>query len=214
MKIRVGLVEDDVNLIKSTSAKLGLFEDVELIFTAQNGNEALEHIEKSQVHIILMDINMPEMNGIEATSRIKKISPDTKVIIHTIFDDNDKIFESILAGASGYLLKDEKPNKLFDSITEALEGGAPMSRSIATKTLQLIRKSSTKKREEFNLTKRELEILNALASGQNYNLIAEELFISPKTVRKHIENIYQKLQVHSKVEAVQLALKHGIIGTR
>lgn len=214
MSIRIGLVEDDVNLIKSTSAKLGLFDDLELIFSARNGTEALEAVKEHPVDIILMDINMPEMNGIEATSRIKKTAPDIKIIIHTIFDDNDKIFESILAGASGYLLKDEKPGKLFESITEALEGGAPMSRSIASKTLQLIRKTSTKKREDFNLTKRELEILNALANGQNYNVIAEELFISPKTVRKHIENIYQKLQVHSKMEAVQMALKHGIIGTR
>ncbi len=213
MRIRIGLVEDDENLIKSTSAKLGMFEDVDLVFVAKNGNEAIEAVQNNTPDIILMDINMPEMNGIEATARIKKIQPLIKIIIHTIFDDNDKIFESILAGSSGYLLKDERPQQLLDSLIEAMEGGAPMSRSIASKTLQLIRRSALEKREDFNLTKRELEILNELAKGQNYNMIAEELFISPKTVRKHIENIYQKLQVHNKMEAVQLALKHGIIGS-
>lgn len=211
MKIRVGLVEDSSDLTKSISAKLRLFDHVELIFTARNGVEAIDQLADHEVDLLLMDINMPVMNGIEATRRIKEQFPEVKIIIHTVFDDNDKIFESILAGASGYLLKDEKPGRLIEGMEEALEGGAPMSRSIATKALQLIRGTTLERRQEFNLTKRELQILNGLANGQNYQEIADELFISPKTVRKHIENIYQKLQVHNKVDAVKVAIQNQIV---
>lgn len=214
MKIRVGLVEDDPNLIQSISTKLMMFEEVILIWTARNGIEALEQMELEMADLLLMDINMPAMNGIEATSQIRKTYPSTKVIIHTVFDDNDRIFESILAGASGYLLKDEKPAKLIEGMKEAMEGGAPMSRSIASKTLQLIRRNTEEVRKDFNLTKRELQILNGLSNGLNYQQIADELFISPKTVRKHIENVYQKLQVHNKVDAVKLAIRYQIISTR
>ncbi len=212
MKVKVGLIEDDTNLVQSISTKLSMFEEVELIFTARNGIEAIEKMSEYDADLLLMDINMPAMNGIEATAKIKKDFPGIKVIIHTVFDDNDKIFESILAGASGYLLKDEKPSVLIAGILEAMEGGAPMSRSIASKTLQLIRRNTEENRKDFKLTKRELQILNGLSNGQNYQQIADELFISPKTVRKHIENIYQKLQVHNKIDAVKLAMKHQIIG--
>ena len=212
--MKVGLVEDNSNLIQSISVKLALFKEVELVFIARNGIEAIDQMKLHKVDLLLMDINMPAMNGIEATARIKKAYPETKIIMHTVFDENDKIFESILAGASGYLLKDEKPEVLIDGMKDALEGGAPMSRIIASKTLQLIRRTTEEKRQDFNLTKRELQILNSLANGKNYQQIADELFISPKTVRKHIENIYQKLQVHNKIDAVSLALKHQIIGTR
>ncbi len=214
MKIRVGLVEDNLDLVQSITTKLGMFDDVVLVFTAKNGIEVIDALKDHEVDLLLMDINMPAMNGIEATSRIRKQYPDIKIIIHTVFDDNDKIFESILAGASGYLLKDEKPERLIEGMEEAMEGGAPMSRSIAAKALQLIRKTSDEKRKDYNLTRRELEILNALANGQTYQEIALDLHISPKTVRKHIENIYQKLQVHNKVDAVRLAIKHNIIGNR
>ncbi|MCE7996654.1 MAG: response regulator transcription factor [Roseivirga sp.] len=214
MKIQVGLVEDDPNLVQSISTKLMMFDEVTLIWTARNGIEALEQMESEPADLLLMDINMPAMNGIEATSQVKKTYPSTKVIIHTVFDDNDRIFESILAGASGYLLKDEKPAKLIEGMREAMEGGAPMSRSIASKTLQLIRRNTEEVRKDFNLTKRELQILTGLSNGHNYQQIADDLFISPKTVRKHIENVYQKLQVHNKVDAVKLAIKYQIISTR
>lgn len=214
--IKVGIVEDNPSLMKSVLEKLSLFDQVEVLWVAENGSYVLEHIEKSHPDVILMDINMPEKNGIEATQLVTEKHPDIKVIMLTVFDEADKIFDSILAGASGYLLKDEKPGKLMQAIEDALEGGAPMSPAIATKALKLIRagvKTSARASEEvdFGLTNREIEILEHIGRGDNYQIIADKLFISPKTVRKHIENIYRKLQVHNKVEAVQLALKHGMI---
>jgi DNA-binding NarL/FixJ family response regulator len=136
-----------------------------------------------------------------------------KIIMLTVFDDNDKVFNSIMAGASGYLLKDEKPARIISALEEAMDGGAPMSPTIAAKSLQLIRDVNVKpeSKVDFELTAREMETLEHIAKGENYQVIADKLFISPKTVRKHIENIYRKLQVHNKMEAVQLAIKHGIL---
>jgi DNA-binding NarL/FixJ family response regulator len=215
MKIKVGLAEDNPNLARSTSANLNVFDNVELLFIAKNGKLVLNELEQHQPDIILMDINMPEMDGIEATKKVREQYPNVKVIMLTVFDENDKIFESILAGACGYLLKDERPARLIMALEDAMEGGAPMSPLIASKALQLIKIQSGNGKEEaaeeFNLTKRELEILQYIAKGDSYQIIAGKLFISPKTVRKHIENIYRKLQVHNKVEAVQLAMNKKLI---
>jgi DNA-binding NarL/FixJ family response regulator len=163
--------------------------------------------------LVLMDINMPVLDGIEATKKIRHLFPSIKIVMLTIFDETEKIFDAILAGATGYLLKDEKPEKLLAAIEEAMDGGAPMSASIAMKSLQLIRgkNEGPRDKKEFNLSQRELEILELIAKGENYNQIAEKLFISPKTVRKHIENIYTKLQVHNKVEAIQVATRNKLL---
>jgi len=161
-----------------------------------------------------MDIQMPIMDGIEATRELKQKYPHIKVIVSTVFDEENYIMEAIMAGANGYLLKDERPEKLIEAIREGMDGGAPMSSSVARKALNLIRygvKDEEASEVNFNLTKRETEILEQLATGLNYNQIAENLFISPGTVRKHIENIYQKLHVHNKVEAVQLAIKNRLV---
>jgi DNA-binding NarL/FixJ family response regulator len=217
MKITIGLVEDTPELIRSVSRNIGCFENLELLFTARNGNDALAKLVEHQPQVLLMDINMPGMNGIEATKEVSRLYPQIKVIMHTVFDTDDKIFDSILAGASGYLLKDAHPGQLVEAIEEAIEGGAPMSPSIAVKALKLIRmqgRSIAKElppSDDFNLSKRELEILEKLASGQNYQLIADAVFVSPKTVRKHIENIYRKLQVHNKMEAVDKARKNRLL---
>ncbi|MCH2197761.1 MAG: response regulator transcription factor [Flavobacteriales bacterium] len=213
MKIQVAVAEDNPNLIRSVLEKLQLFDQVEVMWVANNGVEVIQKVTNQQPDVILMDINMPEMNGVEATRKVKDQFPNIKVIMLTVFDETDKIFNSILAGASGYLLKDEKPGKLIQAIEEAIEGGAPMSPVIAAKSLQLIRSGKQEPIEsvDFGLTNREMEILEEISKGKNYQQIADKLFISPKTVRKHIENIYRKLQVHNKVEAIQLAMKHGII---
>lgn len=213
MNIRIGIAEDNPSLIRSILDKISLFDKVEVIWVATNGKEVIEKVTNNQPEIILMDINMPEMNGIEATKHVKDQYPNILVIMLTVFDESEKIFQSILAGATGYLLKDEKPAKLKQAIDEALDGGAPMSPVIAMKSLQLIRtvKTEAKSTIEFGLTSREMEILEQIAQGKNYQEIANALIISPKTVRKHIENTYKKLQVHNKVAAVQMALKHGII---
>ncbi|OFX61397.1 MAG: hypothetical protein A2046_04665 [Bacteroidetes bacterium GWA2_30_7] len=214
MKIKIGLVEDNPNLARSLKENLSSFENVEVLFVASNGQEALQMLFSNIPDIILMDINMPVMNGIEATKRIKHQFPDIKIIMLTIFDDGDNLFNSILAGATGYLLKDENPGKILAAFEEAMEGGSPMTPVIATKSLQLIRGKNTnseQKSNEFNLTKREIEILEFIAKGETYMQIADKIFVSPKTVRKHIENIYVKLQVHNKVDAVRLAINKKIV---
>ena len=213
--IKLGIVEDKPELIRSVMEKVGLFDKVDVIWVAENGEQAIEEVRKSNPDVILMDINMPVMNGIEATAFISEHYPSVKVVMLTVFDESDKIFDSILAGASGYLLKDEKPARLLMAIEEALEGGAPMSPAIASKALRLIRSElndrQSGKKVDFGLSVREMEILEGIGRGESYQTIAEKLDISPGTVRKHIENIYRKLQVHNKVEAVQLALRHGMI---
>jgi DNA-binding NarL/FixJ family response regulator len=214
MKIRIGLAEDVPHLQKAISDMLFNFEDVELAFIAGNGKMLLEKLQEERVDLILMDINMPEMNGIEATAAVRKRYPDMKIVMLTVFDDGDHIFNAILAGANGYLLKDSKPPRLLAAIEEAMEGGAPMSPNIATKALQLLRGNRTEpvaEENDFQLTKRELEILEQLATGDTYQQIADKLFISAKTVRKHIENIYGKLQAHNKVEAISIARKSKLI---
>ena len=210
-KIRIAIAEDIPELAKSIRQKFMVFEEVELVFMASNGLDLIEQLEQNPVDLVLMDINMPVMNGIDATRKVKEQFPDIKVIMHTVFDEEDKIFESILAGATGYLLKDDKPSKILLSIEEAMEGGAPMSVSIASKVLNFIKTDNEKSKEAFNLTNRELQILQQIGQGNNYQEIANLLFISPKTVRNHIEKIYKKLHVHNKVDAVKVAMKNKLI---
>lgn len=217
MKIRIALAEDNILLAQTIKEKLELFADrIEFKFHAKNGNDLIEKLGKgNDVDVILMDIEMPELNGIEATEIIRNKYSGIKVIMLTVFDDEEKIFNSIQAGANGYLLKDESPDKIFESIEMIINGGAPMSPVIAAKTLELLRKSETVNTENeqnnFSLSKRETEVLEQLSKGEDYIKIADLLFISSSTVRKHIENIYKKLEVHNKVQAVQKAIKHKII---
>lgn len=215
MSISLGIVEDKPELIRSVMEKVSLFDNVDVMWVAENGAQAIDEVRRLAPEVILMDINMPVMNGIEATAFISEHYPAVKVVMLTVFDESDKIFDSILAGACGYLLKDEKPARLLLAIEEAIEGGAPMSPAIASKALRLIRSELSDRQSgrklDFGLSNREMEILEGIGRGESYQIISEKLNISPGTVRKHIENIYRKLQVHNKVEAVQLALKHGIL---
>ena len=212
--MKIALVEDNPNLAKSISKQIGLFENVTLLFVATNGSDLLRKIPSAVPDLILMDINMPEMDGIEATRRVKFHFPNVKIIMLTVFDEEEKIFQAILAGATGYLLKDEKPGRILEALEEAMEGGAPMSPSIANRVLQILRyRKNTAETEykDFNLSKRELEILDQIATGKGYQYIADRLFISPKTVRKHIENIYLKLNVHNKLDAVKIAMENNLV---
>ncbi|MDP4286248.1 MAG: response regulator transcription factor [Bacteroidota bacterium] len=161
-------------------------------------------IKRSEPEVILMDIDMPGMNGIEAVNIVKQNFPAIHIIMQTVFEDDDKIFQAIQAGAEGYILKKTPPAKMLEAITEVCAGGAPMTPGIAAKTLQLFRtgiKSLTNKKEE-KLNERQKEILGCIVSGLSYKLIAEKLFISVDTVRYHVKNIYEILQVHSKYELI------------
>ncbi len=214
--IKIALVDDNPTLLRNISQNLSIFDELEIVFKAINGLDALDKLNNYSPDVILMDIEMPAMDGIEATREIKKRFPQQKIMMLTVLDREDKIFEAIKAGATGYLLKDEKPSRILACIEELIDGGAPMSPIIAMKTLEILRNQQVSEQkietfqspETFNLSKREIEILEKISNGLNYNQIADQLFISAKTARKHIENIYQKLHVHSKLEAVQLAQKN------
>lgn len=215
-KIRIALAEDNEMLAFSIQEKLELFdEEIEFRFRAANARQLLTMLKTDHaVDVILMDIEMPEMDGIEGTEIIAQKYPQIKVIILTVFDDEVKIFNSIKAGARGYLLKDEPPEKLVEGIKMILAGGSPMSPSIARKALNLLCNPQIEEipsLEDVKLSQRQIEVLEQLSTGLNYQEIADNLFISPATVRKHLENIYEKLQVHNKLEAVAKAKKHRLI---
>lgn len=215
-KISTIIVDDNTFLIKAIQEKLSFFEDIKIKFTALNGAELLTKIDSNHnIDVILMDIDMPVLNGIEATEIVKQKYPHIKVIMLTVFDNDENIFSAIKAGADGYLLKEVEPKNLYNGIIETLNGGAAMNPSIALKTLKLLRNPidlNNKKEEEIiKLSPREIDVLEQLAQGLSYTIIAENLFLSPSTVRKHIENIYTKLQVHNKLEAVQKAKRNNLI---
>ena len=215
MTIRIAIVDDNIFLQKAIAEKLSFFEDLVLKFTAVDGNEIQQKLEQNKnIDLILMDIEMPKCNGIEATQIIKTKYPQIKIIMLTVFDNDENIFNAIKAGADGYLLKEVNPKELHQGIIETLNGGAAMNPSIALKTLKLLRNPidfEQKSDEEIKLTNREIEVLEQLSKGLNYNIIADNLFLSPSTVRKHIENIYSKLQVHNKLEAIQKARNNNLI---
>lgn len=204
--IRIGIAEDIERLGITLKQKIELLPDFKVSFIANNGEELIKTLSKNHnVDLIFMDINMPIMNGIEATKKVSLKHPQIKVVVSSVFDDEDNIFDAILAGATGYLLKDDKPEDIHRAIYQVLDGGVPMSAEIAQKALKLIRQGQPipTSKVDYGLTSREIEVLEQLSKGLQYQEIASNLFISKGTVRKHVENIYRKLQVNNKVEAIQ-----------
>lgn len=216
MNVKIAIADDNSFLIKTVKEKLSFFNDLDFKFSAINGSELVVKLDENHnIDLILMDIEMPIMNGIEATAFVKQKYPQIKIIMLTVFDNDENIFNAIKAGADGYLLKEINAKDLHDGIVETLNGGAAMNPSIALKTLKLLRNpieiENKEEQEDIKLTKRETEVLEQLSKGLSYNLIAENLILSTGTIRKHIENIYRKLQVHNKLEAVQKAKKNNLI---
>jgi DNA-binding NarL/FixJ family response regulator len=214
--IKIAIVDDNSFLIKATQEKLSFFDDFVVKFTAFDGVNLIEKLEKNHnIDLILMDIEMPNKNGIEATNYVKTKYPQIKIIMLTVFDNDENIFNAIKAGADGYLLKEVNPKDLQQGILDTINGGATMTPSIAMKTLKLFREpisfDAIETKEEINLTTREVEVLEQLSKGLKYESIAENLFLSKGTVRKHVENIYAKLQVHNKLEAIQKAKNNKLI---
>ncbi len=214
--VKILLVDDNYFLQKAIEEKLSIFDDLMIKSIANNGKEAVDILEKNHaVDIILMDIEMPIMNGVEATEIIKNKFPQIKILILTVFDDDENIFNAIKAGADGYLLKDAKAQKIHQSIFEIMEGGAAMSPSIALKTMKLMNNPTTMENSPgdglITLTMREMEVLEQLSKGLKNQTIADNLFLSYSTVKKHIENIYTKLQAHNRIEVMQKAKKNNII---
>ena len=208
--IKVAIAEDNRSYFNALRDVLRSFDDVELVVTATNGKDIYHKIVKSETRpdLVLMDIEMPGTDGITATTKIKRTFPEIRVVMISVFDDRERVFDAILAGASGYLLKGEKPDVIRRAIYDALEDRLPMSPVIAGLTLELVRGPYAAEEvliEENDLTSREKEILKELTKAKSYKQIAADLFISAKTVGNHVQNIYSKLQVSSKAEAIKMA---------
>ena len=212
---RIVIAEDNAFALQVILEKLKAAEAITLCATVSNGQELMSKVrDLGRVDLILMDIEMPVLNGIETTRQLKAQFPNIKVLMLTIFDDDENIYNAILAGADGYILKEEGSAKILECITETLNGGAGMSAGVAARVLRMMRnkpQAPLASGQDFDLTPREIEILEQLKAGLSYEKIGENLFISYGTVRKHIENVYRKLQVHNKVEAVQKAIRSNLV---
>ena len=215
MQTRIAIADDHLQLTNAIIEKLDFCSDFKVKFTAIHGQNLLDKLNvDANIDLILMDVEMPIMDGVKATESVKNKYPHIKILILTVMDNDEHIFNAIKAGADGYLLKDTNAEDLCKAINEVLSGGAAMSPTIAYKTLKLLRNpidTSAEILEKNRLSERETEVLVQLSKGLNYNKIAQNLFLSPSTVRKHIENIYAKLHVHNKLEAVQKAKNSRII---
>lgn len=212
MKYRIVIFDDNKSRRDSLKILISMIDDMECVGEFEDCRQVLDRISHSQPDLVLMDIDMPHVNGIEGVKLIRTKYPTLKIIMQTVFEDNDKVFSAICAGADGYILKQTAPNKLLDGMREAMEGGAPMSPVIAKKVLSLVKiQDKIFKKSDFELTKRELEILKYLAMGYSYKMIAEACFISYATVNTHVSNIYTKLKVESVGGAVSIAINNGLI---
>ena len=210
--IRVIIFEDNNSLRNGLNQLIGGSNGYSCVGAFPDCSNLLQKIEDTKPDVVLMDIEMPGMSGIEGVKILRDKKPELKVLMQTIFEENEKIFQSICAGASGYILKNTSPSRILEAIKETYEGGAPMSPSIATKVLKMMQaQNGLSKSNSFNLTEREKEVLSCLVRGMSYKLIADACFISVDTVRGHIRNIYEKLHVHSKSEAVAKAIKGKIV---
>ena len=211
MEIRVLVFEDNMSLRNSLYQLVNGSDGFKCVGAYENCSQLLKNVQDTKPDVVLMDIQMPGINGIEAVKMLREKYPRLKIMMQTIFEDRDKIFQSIYAGASGYILKNTSPSRFLEFIKETYEGGAPMSPTVAAKVLQMITQHDPPSVEDFNLSDREKEVLSFLVKGMSYRLIGETCFISIDTVRAHIRNIYEKLHVHSKAEAVATAIKSKIV---
>ena len=202
MPIKVAIVEDNDEVRENLSILINTTDGFDCIESFNSCENALKILPSKKTDVVLMDINLIGINGIECTRKLKELMPETQIIMLTVYEDTDSIFESLKAGASGYLLKRTSTDKILEAIDEVYKGGSPMSNQIARRVVQSFQKPIHPHMEELNLSKREMEILDCLSKGYRYKEIAEILFISIDTVRSHIRKIYEKMHVRSRTEAV------------
>ena len=200
--IKVAIVEDNQTLRKSMEQLFEQTEDIRCVASVRNLLNVVSIFHKAAPDIVLMDIGLPDISGIEGVRTLKNNFDNIQILMFTVFEDDDKIFEAIREGASGYLLKKTRPQEIIEAIRELNQGGSPMSPLVARKVVQYFQSGSPLKEEDFQLTTREKEILFALVDGLSYKKIADRYYLSVHTIRKHISNIYEKLHVHSKSQAV------------
>jgi DNA-binding NarL/FixJ family response regulator len=205
--IIVAIIEDIKDIREGLEMLIGSSEGFHCVKTFSSGEEALKGLPGLCPDVALMDINLPGINGIEAVRSLKTICPSTQFIMSTVYEDDDNIFESLKAGASGYLLKKTAPSKILDSIMEVYHGGSPMSSQIARKVIASFQQKNSIDNSDI-LTLREKETLRLLAKGLRYKEIAAELNIGMETVRSHTRHIYEKLQVQSRTEAINKIMGH------
>ena len=204
--IRIVIIEDDEIIREGYSILLNQQEGFEVTGQYESFDEAVKYIVHNNPNVILLDVELPGTNGIEAIPKLKKLLPDTYIIILTVFESEKFIFEALANGASGYLTKNTPPAKILESVKEAVEGGGPMSVNVARMVIRSFRRN-----QESPLSKRETQILELIGDGKNRSQIANELFIDLETVRTHIKNIYSKLNVNSKADAIKIAKDNKLI---
>lgn len=209
--IRLVIYDDNQQRRESLKALLSLTEGMKCMADFPDCSHVVEDMEEYYPDVVLMDIEMPNVNGISGVTLIKRHFPEIKVIMQTVFEDLDKIFAALQAGAEGYILKTASAEKITQSIEEVYQGGAYMTPSVALRVMQYFVKPVTKPIEGFGLTAKELEVLTCLADGLSYKMVADKLGVSYFTVNSHVKKIYEKLQVHSLGEAVALAFKNKIV---
>ena len=214
MPITVAVVEDNADYRLGTAFILRNSSGCSCIGMYETAEELIEAFDDIRPDVVLMDIGLPGMSGIQATAYLKKEHPRVEIIILSVYEDDDNVFHAICAGASGYVTKTVMPQKLLEAVEQAFGGGTPMSPHIARKVLQMFKQHVPPAKADYSLTERECEVLRLLTLGDDYKQIADKLFLSVFTIRAHIRNIYDKLHVHSKSQAVATALKERIVPSR
>jgi DNA-binding NarL/FixJ family response regulator len=201
MKIKVGIVEDDHEVRENWVKVLNAHPKLKCVAACESGETALKQFPDCRPDVVLMDINLPGMSGIQCTALVKELLPKTQVLIVTIYSNNNSVFEALQAGASGYLLKNNSSEEVIRSIIEVVEGGAPMTGQIARRVIEVFRKPASKGLDKAQLTAREKEILQLIAQGYANKEIASQIDVGVSTVRTHVEHIYEKLHVHCRTQA-------------
>jgi len=209
--IRVLIYEDNPQLREGLTMLIDGSDGFNVVASYKNCNNIIPELDAWNPDVILMDIDMPGVNGIEGLKKVREQNPDVKVLMLTVFDDNKNVFEALKNGANGYLLKKTPPAKLLEYIGDVASGGAPMTSSIATQVLKMFSEIPQQANNEYNLSDREKQVLQLLVNGYSYKMIANDMFIAIDTVRSHIKKIYEKLQVNSKSEAVAKAFKDKLL---
>jgi DNA-binding NarL/FixJ family response regulator len=209
--IEVAIVEDRREIRESLALLIGGTEGFKCIGSYRSMEEALDKLKHHQPHLLLSDIGLPGMSGIEGVAILKELYPDLLILMLTVYDDDERIFDAMCAGASGYLLKKTPPARLLDSLREVASGGAPMSPEVARRVVALFREIRPPERADYELTPHETRLLKLLVQGHNYKTAATELGVTVHTVSFHLRSIYEKLQVHSKSEAVAKALQNRLV---
>lgn len=209
--IRIVIVEDERHLREGLETLVNFTPGFKCSGAFRTMEECLERVKHALPDVVLTDLGLPGMSGIEGIRKLKESHPDLLILVLTVYDDNEKIFDALCAGACGYLLKRTEPSELLKSLREAVTGGAPMSPEVAAKVIKLFREFRPPERADYNLTPHEIRLLKMLTEGYNYVSAAEKLGISYNTLKFHVRNIYDKLQVHTQSEALAIAMRDRLV---